>query len=269
MTIPPASPNGLQPYLDWFAGFTAAYLQDGDSRVALKHRHTLQVLDNARRITASLSLAPELEFLTHLAALFHDVGRFPQYARFRTFDDRLAGNHGAGGVRVLRRTGALTGLAPGSRRTVLAAVGLHNRRALPPRLPADVDLAVRVVRDADKLDIFRVMLIHFSPDALHDEVVRLGLQPHPTRYSPEILARVQNRQLAEYAHMVWINDFKLLVCSWIYDFNFSVSYRLLRERGYLDRLLGYLPASPEFTDLGRRLREDLAAACLPEAGPAP
>jgi len=257
MTMSMTAPKGLTPYLNWFADFTAPYLDTGDSRVVLKRDHTLRVFDNALRITPNLALEPHLEFLTHLAALFHDVGRFPQYARFRSFDDRVAGNHGYAGVRLLRQSPVLAGLTGAARRTVLAAVGLHNRRDLPPKLPPEVDVAVRVVRDADKLDIFQVMLAHFAPGAPHDSVINLGLTPHTDRYTPAILARVQARRLADYSRMVWVNDFKLLLCSWIYDLNFPSSRRLLRQRGHLDRLLSYLPQTPEFTALGRQLQYDL------------
>ena len=63
--------------------------------------------------------------------------------------------------------------------------------------------------------------------------------------------------MVNYQEMVWVNDFKLLLCSWIYDLNYRVSRRVVRERGYLEKLLGYLPQSPEFKRLGQQLREDL------------
>ncbi len=70
------------------------------------------------------------------------------------------------------------------------------------------------------------------------------------------------RGLAEYNDMVWINDFKLLICSWIYDLNFPATRRAVLERGYLDAILSLLPDIPEFTALGERLKQDLAAGVL-------
>jgi hypothetical protein len=58
--------------------------------------------------------------------------------------------------------------------------------------------------------------------------------------------------------MIWVNDFKLLLCSWIYDLNYGVSREIVRARGYLEELLGYLPQNPEFERLGQQLRGDLA-----------
>ena len=67
-------------------------------------------------------------------------------------------------------------------------MALHNRRFLPRGLPAELRYLTQIVRDADKLDIFAVMLAHFNPGAPHNKVVNLELKPHPDKYTPGILA---------------------------------------------------------------------------------
>jgi HD superfamily phosphodiesterase len=255
-------PDGydFHTYEDWFLKFTRKFLQGAEFDVAnvqLKIDHTLRVLEFARQITAAQAAAPGLAELAHLAALFHDVGRFPQYARYQTFHDQMSVNHAYQGVLTLKQHRVLETLPPSARKLVLAAVALHNRRFLPRGLPPDLQCLTRIVRDADKLDIFAVMLAHFNPAVPHNKVVNLELKPHPDNYSPEIFEKVLNRQMVNYQEMVWVNDFKLLLCSWVYDLNYRVSRGLARERGYLEELVGYLPRSPEFSRLGRQLREDL------------
>jgi hypothetical protein len=157
----------------------------------------------------------------------------------------------------LKQQGVLEDLPGSARKLVLGGVALHNRRFLPPGLPGELQSLTRVVRDADKLDIFAVMLSHFNPGTPHNKVVNLELKPDPDRYTLAILAQVLKRDMVNYLEMVWVNDFKLLLCSWVYDLNYGVSRRIMRERGYLEKLLGYLPRSPEFARLGQQLREDL------------
>ena len=70
-------------------------------------------------------------------------------------------------------------LPPAARRLVLGAVALHNRRSLPRGLPRELKDLTQMVRDADKLDIFQVMLAHFTPGARHNKVVNLELKPDP------------------------------------------------------------------------------------------
>jgi hypothetical protein len=251
----------FQTYLQWFRDFTREFLQGSEfdaANVQLKRDHTWRVLKLARRISREAEPAPELRELARLAALFHDVGRFPQYARYQTFQDQLSVNHAYQGVLTLKEHRVLEELPAGARRLVLGAVALHNRRFLPRGLPEELQRLTQIVRDADKLDIFAIMLSHFKPGVGHNNVVKLELRPHPDRYSPGILDQVRRRQMVNYYEMAWVNDYKLLLCSWIYDLNYPVSLAVVREQGYLEELLGYLPRSQEMTSLVRQLREDLA-----------
>lgn len=261
----PELPAGydFHTYEQWFHDFTQGFLseQEYDAvNVRIKINHTLRVLDLSRRITQALAPPPALAELAHLAALFHDIGRFPQYSRYGTFHDQLSVNHAYLGVITLKQHRVLAALAPSARKLVLGAVAMHNRRFLPGRLPPEVKLLTQIVRDADKLDIFSVLIAHFDPATPHNHVVSLELQPHPDKFSPDILHKVFNRQLVNYQDMVWLNDFKLLLCSWIYDFNFGVSRGMVQEKGYLEKLMACLPPTPEFIRLGRQLQQDLAAA---------
>ena len=251
----------FQTYEQWFRDFTREFLQGSEfdaANVQLKRDHTWRVLELARRISREAEPAPELRELALLAALCHDVGRFPQYARYQTFQDQISVNHASQGVVTLKQHRVLEELPAPARRLVLGAVALHNRRFLPRGLPEELKRLTQIVRDADKLDIFAIMLTHFKPGVRHNNVVNLELKPHPDRYSPGILEQVERRQMVNYQEMVWVNDFKLLLCSWIYDLNYPVSREVVREQGYLEELLGYLPRSPEMISLGRQLREDLA-----------
>ncbi|WP_461210716.1 HD domain-containing protein [Desulfocurvus sp. DL9XJH121] len=237
-----------------------ARIADGRENIDLKLDHSLRVLDEALGITASLgggASGRDLLDAVHLAALYHDMGRFPQFERWGTFNDRKSMNHGRLSLYAARAAGVLDGLSPRLRKVALAAILMHNRRLLPPNLPGDVDFAVRVVRDADKLDIYPVMLSHLEPGAPANPVVTLGLADDPEAYTPQILEQILAGSLCEYRDMRYTNDFKLLVLSWIYDLNFGHSRRALAERGYLERLLACLPRNEAFGGLGERLRADL------------
>jgi putative nucleotidyltransferase with HDIG domain len=251
----------LNQHIKWFENYAEGFAQgsSGDrENIAIKKEHSLRVLDNAVEISHSLKLDNELAQLSHLAALFHDVGRFPQYARFRTFNDRNSVNHAVLSIEVLRKTDALIALTAAHRRLALGAIFLHNRQLIPVGLSSKLDIITRIVRDADKLDIFPVLIGHFLPNSPVNGVVTLNLQPHPTAYTEEIFQSVQSRKPCKYEEMVWINDLKLLVCSWVYDLNFAISREIVLQAGYLDMLFGSLPKSPELIALKKQLEEELA-----------
>ena len=250
----------MNRYIGWFESFAQGFMQgssEDDKNIRLKIDHSLRVLDNARKITQSLDLDHDLALLSHLAALFHDVGRFPQYAEFRTFNDRISANHARLSVDVLREVDILSELNPEHRRLVLGAIFLHNRRYVPSGLAPNLDVMARIIRDADKLDIFPVLLSHLQPGAPQNGVVTLNLKPHSTQYTEKILQDVQTGKMGKYEEMVWINDLKLLLCGWVYDLSFQVSRKIVVERGYIERIFDLLPKEPEFLSLREKLQAEL------------
>ncbi len=225
------------------------------ANMALKLDHCLRVFQEAETITTREDLPPNATRRSLWAALFHDVGRFPQYAAHKTFDDRKSTDHGCLGVRTLKRRNLLESLDEQDRKAVQTAVVLHNKRFLPPGLPDWAAVPAKVVRDADKLDIFQVMLEHLRPGAKNNPVVTLGLHDEPGVCTDALVEQILAGKLGDYAKMRTLNDFRLLLCSWVYDLNFPASRQLVQERGYLnellEELLDELPDRPKI----RRVRE--------------
>jgi hypothetical protein len=241
------------------AGFAREHFPvDGQDRanMALKLDHCLRVFQEAETITIRECLPSSATRRSLWAALFHDVGRFPQYATHKTFDDRKSTDHGRLGVRILKRRDLLTALDEQDRKAVLAAVVLHNKRFLPPDLPDWATIPARVVRDADKLDIFRVMLEHLRPGARDNPVVTLELRDEPGVCTDVLVDQILAGKLGDYARMRTLNDFRLLLCSWAFDLHFPASRKAVQDRGYLNELLDELPDLPKI----RRVREAVLSA---------
>ena len=260
---PPATalPPFLAPHLEALRACWLLHRElapDEADNLRLKYGHSLRVLHEAAALVAALDPAPEPDLARAIlvAALLHDVGRFPQLVRYGTFSDRASENHGILGARTLVRLGLPRGLAPGRARLVRACVAMHNRKDLPPGLPPDLDLALRVVRDADKLDILPVVMEHLRPGADND-VVTLGLSRDPLAWTPALLESLLARRPGIYEEMRSVNDFRLLLLSWAYGMNFELSRRALLERGLLRELVAGLPDVAPMRGLYERLRADL------------
>ena len=255
------------PYMERFLAYARGFLDRGgdDMPHRLKLDHTLRVVDNAVAIAEAEGLDPDLRRLARLAALGHDYGRFEQYEAYRTFADSESINHGLLGARLLHAHGFFADLPRDERRTVLKAVVLHNRLALPEGLAGAEDVVARVVRDADKLDIFGVMLSLFESDAPPHPVLALGCTREPTRWTPQALDAVLRRENGSYGALRFENDLKLLLASWVYDMDHAAALRLLVERGLLARLLASLPEHPDMAPLRRSLNAELGRR-LPRRG---
>jgi hypothetical protein len=251
----------FQWYQHWFESFVDSYC-NGNSHeqeaILLKKKHSFRVLQEAQNLVSSLAITDsKLYHLTSLAAIFHDIGRFPQYHTYKTFNDKISANHGLLGYKVLRRQNVFGQLPQAEKKDVLLCVLMHNRAQIPSGLPSRLHFLLQVVRDADKLDIIPVVLPHFQQVDSEDNVVTLGLPHEPQQYSSEVIEQVRQRTMVDYRTMHWLNDFVLLMCSWVYDLNFPYTCAAVLERGYVDALVGCLPQTDEITSLGHQLRADL------------
>ena len=232
----------------WFAVYAASKCAEESANprgdvgpMHLKIRHSMAVLENARRMAACENFSSVQRRVCLLAALYHDLGRFEQYLRFHTFKDKESCDHGQMGVRILKQEKRLNDEAPLVRKAVLAAVALHNRFALPRGLPELTATAAHVVRDADKLDILRVMDEHLSGPGPYNPTVVLSLPDTPGVYSEAVLRAAREGRVAAYADLCSVNDFRLLLGTWFFDLHFATCRQKFLQDGYAHNLLRHMP----------------------------
>ncbi len=250
----------LRRFREWFTRYCSSFYTDepeDQKNISLKEVHTLHVCDNMRRITEGLSLDEGLRLLAETVALFHDVGRFPQYKRYRTFLDSASVNHGLLGSKVLKEQGVLQALPDHEEGLILEVVKFHNAFALPRLDQPEGVLLLRLIRDADKLDIWRVFVDYYeSPSEEKASAVALGFPDIPG-YSQEILSCLREGKVAPLVRVRTMNDFKLLQLSWVHDLNFAPTFRLLSDRQYLSRIASALPRTDEIMKTVELVRETL------------
>ncbi len=216
--------------------------------ISLKEDHTRRVCDNIIAIAKSESLGAELTLIAETIALLHDVGRFPQYAQYKTFRDSISVNHGLLGASTLIEKNVLSRLSERERDIVIDSVKFHNAFAIADIEDPDKILLLKLIRDADKLDIWRVFVCYYEgPDEDKPEAVALGLPDKPS-YSAEILPLILKRKIISLSMLKTLNDFKLLQLSWIFDLNFAASFNLLLKGDYIGRIAATLPNTAEILD---------------------
>ena len=239
----------------WFASYCGTFRGtdvEGQRNYDLKEVHTLNVCEAARLIAQGGS--ERRLMLAQVAALCHDLGRFPQYQEFRTFMDSQSVNHALLSAQILKQNSLLDFLPKAERDSVHFAVRLHNVFSIPSGLPPETEDLLRLVRDADKLDIWRVFIDYFfAPEGERANAAGLGFPDLPD-CSPEVLAAVQAGQMVQLTMLKSLHDFKLLQLSWVYDINFQSTLRLIKERGVLEQLAATLPKDQAVLDILDRVQ---------------
>jgi putative nucleotidyltransferase with HDIG domain len=192
-------------------------------------------------IGKSLELDIHMLCLTETAGLLHDIGRFEQYNRFKTFADSVSVNHAELGVRILEKNKVLIRYPENDQNSILKAILYHNRGTLPSNENDDIIFLTKIIRDADKLDIWRVFIEHNKlPRDQQHSAVDLDL-PDTETFSEKALADLMARKIVDYRHIVSKNDFALMRLGWVYDINFNHTYQEIARRDYLSSLKKSLP----------------------------
>lgn len=241
-----------QRYHAYVASFAEA---DGKlpEMLQLKLEHTVGVVADARRIMRGEGWHSHLMGVA--GALLHDTGRYSQFREFGTFQDDKSFNHAERGVEVIEQMGWLDELPAEQRERLLACVRLHNMRQLPTDLDEQTLQLAHLVRDADKLDIFRVMeQAARNGDFERKPEIAWGLQIKGAP-SPAVVESVCAGRTVAYEQIRTLADFVLIQVGWLNGgLYFTTACRLAAQRDTLGTRERFLRTLTDHPDVGRCCR---------------
>lgn len=219
--------------------------------IVLKEEHTKRVCKEILSIGEQLGLNDDEQRLAEIIALFHDIGRFEQYARYKTFKDGCSENHAKLGIKVLKRQGFLNQMEESTRSLIFRTIQYHNRAVLPQDETKRCLFFSRLLRDADKLDIWKVIINYYQEQQQrggHNGVLELGL-PDTPGFSDGVYRNLISRDIVDIRHIRNLNDYKLFMIGWVFDINFETTLRAVCSRHYLDMIRDVLPKSDKVDEI--------------------
>lgn len=239
----------LEKLREWFDSYVAGFYGDDayvNANLKLKEDHSRRTCDEMRYLVEELSLNDNQKRVAELIAIFHDIGRFRQFVKYKTYNDTRSEDHCLLGLEVLRETGVLQGIEKEEKHLIEKAIEYHGRRQLSGDLSGESLLFLQLIRDADKLDVFYIVTESYkqyrkNPDEFNIEV---EFEDVP-RYSKEIVEDILRGRLVDYSRLQTLNDMKLLQLGWVYDVNFTATLKRIRQRGFLERIIDFLPRTED------------------------
>lgn len=234
-----------QDFTNYAKGFFTG-CETVDRNLRLKLGHTFRVRNEAAALALAECFPPELETLALRAALLHDLSRFEQFSRHRSFNDAESFDHGDRSAELALERGMLDDLTGEQREDVLAAIRVHNKPAIPEGLTQRARQLAGAVRDADKLDILPILIDHLrNPE---NESIVFGLKNEP-ELTPAVRDALLRGESPKHRDMRTVFDFIAGKLSWANDLNYGWSRREFRDRGYFDTVMEFLPDTPLFREL--------------------
>ncbi len=228
----------------YFYQYTGSY-DPGVSRIRLKITHIEHVAANSRKIAQLIGLSTEEQDLAELIGWLHDIGRFEQVRLYNTFADRQSINHAEKGVEVLFEDCEIRNFISSSQydQIIKRAVLNHNKYKIDDDLSSQEQLFCKIIRDADKLDIFR----DFLTEKLED-LVRMDSEDVSAEVlSPEFYQAFHDEKPLRFADCKTNMDFLVCILAFIYDFNFEEVLGLILEQNYIPRIIERIDAKDPYT----------------------
>jgi putative nucleotidyltransferase with HDIG domain len=255
----------LDLFKQWFSDYTAcfsssdAFIQDN---IKMKIEHTFEVCKNIILIATSEKIKEDDCRLAEAIALFHDLGRFEQFMRYRTFKDSDSENHAFLGAEILKKTGILSHLSQKERNLIVKVVECHNLMEIPGYIENSKELHfyLKLIRDADKLDILRIISENYKEGPKSKNPAFELYLSDTAGFSEPIIKDILNNKMAKMGDVKNLNDIKLLRLSWIFDINFPSTFMILKEKKYLDTIISSMPEAEEVHLIEKHIKNCLNKA---------
>ena len=269
-----------------FQEYTDRY-DSTNPKIKLKIDHTYRVANLCEQIAQSLELSAAEVDLAWLSGMMHDVGRFEQLRRYNTFSDAQSIDHARFAVELLYDEGLIADYVPEISTTELVAdartwrsmgganesptaqsedmplsdilqtlriaIAEHSAYRIQKGLDERTRMFCQILRDADKVDIFRVIC-----DTPMEEVY--GFQTKDilrSAITPEVMQ-------AFYEHHAVLRKLKKCPADYIvahgsltFELVYPESLRIAKEQGYLKQMMSFQSENPDTAEIFEDLRKDL------------
>lgn len=220
-----------------FKKFLEKYSDKEELAFKLKVVHTYHVVENAKQIAVKLNLPDEEIKLAELIALLHDIGRFEEINFLKQFDS-VRFDHAAYGIKMLFDDNLIRTFIEDDKYDEIIKVAIynHSRLTIEGGLNNKCLLHSKIIRDADKLDNFRVKKDE-KIEAIFPGRVKSKDDMENSTLSDKVYNTVRNKMCVNIQDRLTILDYWVCVLAFIFDLNFKETYKIVKENNYINILI--------------------------------
>jgi putative nucleotidyltransferase with HDIG domain len=242
--------KSFETYINSFEQLTASQAEN----FTIKKDHSYRVAGNTEMLSDSMNLNADDRKLAWLAGLFHDIGRFEQLVNHNTFNDVTSLDHAEHSVSVLKDKNTLSGLAAEFQELVYFSIYHHNKLRLPAKAGEHEIFHARLLRDADKLDILKVLTDYYSDKNRKPNHTLTWDLPAGGQVSQAVAKQILSGKLVSKENVQNETDVKIMQLSWVYDLNFKPSFEFIFHNRFFEKIYNTLPKSDLIIDIYRKVK---------------
>ena len=195
--------------------------------ISRKYYHSLRVMDFCEFIAKENNFNDKDMEISLLVGLLHDYARFEQWTKYKTYSDLKSIDHGDLAVEKLFDNNEIIDYCKNQEYydEIYDAIKYHNKMNFSDDISVHNKLLCKVIRDADKLDIF--YLLGAEKDLMKQDN---GI------ISDKIKEDFYNHKQVSRKDVKCENDNIVLDLSMVYDLNFKCSLEYLKENSLIDKM---------------------------------
>jgi len=242
---------------EWFNSYCNSFKELTDKQQLnfdIKREHSQRVANIALTISDRLQWTEDEQKIAFLVGLLHDIGRFRQLSEFDTFNDEKSIDHAELALEILKDVNLFDILKIGNKELVFTAILNHNKFKIKEGLSNEEFLHAKLIRDADKLDIYRVLTEYYSKrngSANHTLTWELK---KGTVVTPDVAKEVLAGKMVTKKNVLSEMDIKILQLSWVYDLNYRPAFEYLMKNRYLENIYNSLPKNDLVIEIYRKIK---------------
>ncbi len=209
--------------------------------IVLKIKHSIRVEKEMEALSIGIGQRNGQLRLAKVIGLLHDIGRFEQFKRYQTFSDKDSVDHGRFGVQVLQETDMIADIDADTRKIIEHAISNHNQARVSESLNNTAHCYAKLIRDADKLDIFRITC---PRNGKRQRSFLAGIRDTVTpsnEISEAVADAIFHQKIVDMNNVNSYFDLVLLRMSWVFDMNYPKTLEQFHHKGYLGAMHGVLP----------------------------
>jgi putative nucleotidyltransferase with HDIG domain len=191
--------------------------------------HSYRVMENAGEIAESLNLDKEEIEVAKLIGLLHDIAKFGQ-----KYND----DHGDMGAQFLRESNYIRKYIEDDKYDdiILKAIKNHNKFQIEEGLTDKELLFAKIIRDADKLDNFRVKKEEKIEEIFPGKVTKIE-EFNNSLISEKVYDNILNNECVDVRDRVHPLDYWICILAFAFDINFKETFEIIKENDYINVLI--------------------------------
>lgn len=212
--------------------------------ISMKYHHSFTVSKLMGELAFRLNLNKEQIELARIIGMLHDIGRFEQFMKDGVLTDEFS-DHADESVIYLFDKGHIRDFVDTDRydEIIKKAIKYHNKLELPDDFTEEELLYTKMIRDMDKVDIYKQFAVNFN------------FLFNASEITESVLMDFKDEKCISSDKVKNTSDRVIQILAFIFDINFDESFDILVSSDNFDLFLSTIEVESNSEKIWKKLRE--------------